>query len=199
MQDWENGTGWQAQRPIVFFLLTFYFDSQFLPMNSPYLKVSTTPTTEFDSYEKGMLFEQFVRQLFNEQNFNLTKWRKAEKLEDKILLDDCVNPDLELIFSRHKSHPFAVECKWRKAFISGQINWATRNQISSYKNFENRRRMPVFIAIGIGGEPSMPERLYVTPLCNIEMQTEVYESDLIPYKRKPTRKFFYDTVQLKLF
>ncbi len=73
-----------------------------------------------------MLFEQFVRQLFNEQNFNLIKWRKFEKLEDKILLDDCVNPDNE------KSD----------------------------------------------GQPVI---------------------NLIPYKRKPTRKFFYDTIQLKLF
>ncbi len=129
----------------------------------------------------------------------MTKWRKSEKLEDKILLQDCANPDLELIFSRYKKHHFAVECKWREKFIEGIITWASNNQIFSYLDFENRNRIPVFIAIGIGGEPSRPERLFVTPLRNIEMYSEIYEADLIPYKKRPTSKFFYDTVQLKLF
>lgn len=167
-------------------------------MAAPYPE-HTKQSAELDSYKKGRLFEQFVKQLFNEQSFNLIKWRKAEKLEDKILLDDCGNPDLELVFSRHRNHAFAVECKWRKGFVGGKIHWATYNQISSYRKFETQRRMPVLIAIGIGGTPSMPERLYVTPLRNIEMHSEVWEHDLILYKRKPTRKFFYDTVQLKLF
>jgi|SRR6185436_18082924 len=155
---------------------------------------------QLDPYEKGRQFEQFIKELFNQDNFNVIKWRKSEKLEDKVLLEDCVNPDLELIFGRYSKHHFAVECKWRKEFNKhGKITWAERYQICNYRNFENQFRIPVFIAIGIGGEASRPEKLFVTPLRNIEMYTEVYETDLIPYKRKPTRGFFYDTVQLKLF
>jgi len=152
-----------------------------------------------DSYEKGRLFEEYVIQLFNEDNFKVIKRRKSEKLEDRALLQDCANPDLELIFGRYSKHHFAVECKWRKKFIKGKITWASDYQICSYQDFENQCRIPVFIAIGIGGEPSRPERLFVTPLRNIEMYSEVYEADLILYNRKPTSKFFYDTVQLKLF
>lgn len=152
-----------------------------------------------DSYQKGKLFEEFIIQLFNQNSFKLDKWRTSEKLEDRLRLQDCVNPDLELIFKRNKEHRFAVECKWREKFIEGKIKWASCKQIRSYLNFENRYGIYVFIAIGIGGEPSRPERLFVTPLRNIEMYSEVYEADLIPYKRKPTSKFFYDTVQLKLF
>lgn len=152
-----------------------------------------------DSYEKGKLFEQFIIQLFNQESFDLIKWRKSEKLDDEILLKDCANPDLELIFSRFKKYHFAIECKWREKFIEGKIKWASDNQIHSYQDFENRCRIPVFIAIGIGGEPSRPDKLFVTPLRNIETYSKAYEADLIPYKRKPTSKFFYDTVQLKLF
>jgi len=152
-----------------------------------------------NSYEKGRCFEEYVVQLFNKDNFELIKWRRSERLEDRVLLQDCLNPDLELVFGRYKKHPFAVECKWRKEFVAGKIRWAANYQISSYRDFENRFRIPVFIAIGVGGEPSSPERLFVTPLYNIEMCPEVYETDLIPYKRKPTRRFFYHTTQLKLF
>lgn len=59
--------------------------------------------------------------------------------------------------------------------------------------------MPVFIVIGIGGTQSNPEKLFVTPLDNIKTYVEVYEHQLIEYKRNPTHKFFYDTIQLKLF
>lgn len=152
-----------------------------------------------DPYEKGSLFEEYVIRLFNEDNFKLIRRRKSEKLEDRALLQDCANPDLELIFGRHRKHHFAVECKWRKEFRKGKIEWANYNKIRTYKNFENKNSIPVFIVIGIGGEPSRPERLFVTPLRNIEMYSEVYEADLIPYNRKPSSKFFYDTVQLKLF
>jgi hypothetical protein len=152
-----------------------------------------------DHFEKGWHFEQYVIQLFNKDNFHVHEWRKSEKLVDKVLLQDCANPDLEFIFSRKQKYHFAVECKWRKEFVKGKINWATYKQIDTYRNFENRNRIPVFIVIGIGGEPSSPERLFVTPLCNIELHSEVYETELIPYKRKPTSKFFFDTVQLKLF
>lgn len=155
--------------------------------------------TPINSYEKGQLFEQYIINLFNQNSFELNNWRKSERHKDNVLLKDCANPDLELIFGRYKKYRFAVECKWREKFIEGKITWASNYQICSYLDFENRCRIPVFIAIGIGGEPSMPEKLFVTPLRNIEMFSEVYETDLIPYKRKPTRKFFYDTVQLKLF
>ncbi len=157
------------------------------------------PSTSSDSYKKGSLFEEYIIKLFNQDSFEIVKWRRSARLEDRILLEDCANPDLELVFSRHRKYHFAVECKWREKFVEGKITWATELQICSYRTFENRRRIPVFVAIGVGGEPSKPQRLFVTPLRNIEKYSAVYESDLIPYKRRPTNRFFYDTVQLKLF
>jgi hypothetical protein len=152
-----------------------------------------------DPYEKGRLFEEYVYRLFNETHFKLIEWRKAQRFKDRSLPNAYSNPDLELIFAGVKNYKFAVECKWRKEFFEGKINWARRYQISTYIDFERKFGIPVFIAIGVGGEPSKPEKLFVTPLCNISRYPEVYESELIPYKRKATRKFFYDTIQLKLF
>ena len=168
-------------------------------MKTPTTTKTVRHTSSIDSYEKGRLFEQYVIDLFNKEYFNVTEYRKSEKLEDRLRSQDCGNPDLVLVFGKGKKYRFAVECKWRARFIDGKITWATDIQLCNYLNFELRSRIPVFIAIGIGGEPSKPEKLFVTPLRNLENYTEVYESDLIPYKRKPTSRFFYDPGQLKLF
>jgi hypothetical protein len=111
---------------------------------------------------------------------------QGEKTSDILTLFDHFYPDLELIFVGAKRHKFAAECKWRKEFVSGKICWAKDRQICSYEEFEYKFRIPVFVAIGIVGEASNPEKLFVTRLQNISKFTEVYESDLIPYKRQPT-------------
>lgn len=152
-----------------------------------------------DSFKEGALFEDYIRRLFNERSFHLKKWRKSEKFADNIFLPDHSYPDLEMIFEGKGKHRFAVECKWRKKFKEGKIKWADDSQIAIYQKYQKEFNIPVFIAIGIGGEASNPEKLFVTPLRNIDSHRDVYESDLLLYKRKPANKFFYDTVQLKLF
>jgi hypothetical protein len=152
-----------------------------------------------DYYEQGRLFEDYIRQLFNQKSFQLKKWRKSGGIPKDTFIPDHLYPDLELIFVGRNQYPFAVECKWRRRFNNGSIDWATWDQISRYEEFQRKRAMPVFIAIGIGGTPSDPNRLFVTPLCNLTQHTHVYEHQLIQYNRKPAQKFFYDTIQLRLW
>ena len=106
---------------------------------------------------------------------------------------------MELVFTGARKYRFAIECKWRKEFRDGKIDWARNDQICVYRMFQDQVRIPVFVAIGIGGEPDSPEKLFLTPLNNIHMHNELYEAGLIPFKRKPTHKFYYDVKQLKLF
>lgn len=153
-----------------------------------------------DSYKKGYLFEQFVIKLFNEKKFKLHKHRKSKRLMKEASLSYKLSyPDLELIFLGKNKYFFAVECKWRNKPVNGLITWAKDHQIKKYNHFRLWQNMPVFIAIGVGGHPSNPEKLYITPLEKISGSSQIHESDLMPYKRKPTHRFFYDTVQLKLF
>jgi hypothetical protein len=46
-------------------------------------------------------------------------------------------PDLKFKF---RNIPFAVECKWRKSFNNGSINWAKDYQVSNYKNYQATKR-----------------------------------------------------------
>jgi hypothetical protein len=170
-----------------------------MPSSSPIVIKPTQQASSIDSYEKGFLFEQYIRNLFNPDGFKLTKWRESKRYRPGYLPWDHSFPDLEIMFGDSRKYKFAVECKWREQFIDGKITWATDSQICTYQIFESQCRMPVFIAIGIGGEPSAPEKLFVTPLRNIEGYSEVFETDLIPFKRKPTSEFTYNKIQFKLF
>jgi hypothetical protein len=153
-----------------------------------------------DYYEQGRLFEEYVKNLFNQDSFIIKRWRKSVLIPRDTFISDICYPDLELIFVGKNQYSFAVECKWRSKFNhNGQIDWASTEQIRTYLDFERKRAMPVFIAIGVGGSASNPKKLFVTPLCNLIGYPEVYEHQLIKYKRKPTQRFFYDTVQLRLW
>lgn len=148
---------------------------------------------------KGHEFEDYIITLFSHQNFKLLEWRNFLAASNGVLPLNNSYPDLELQFVGTRKYRFAVECKWREKFVDGKVPWADTSKIDIYQQYQRQNAIPVFVAIGIGGLPANPEQLFVTPLDKISMHTEVYESDLIPYKRKPTHKFFYDTTQRKLF
>lgn len=152
-----------------------------------------------DYYEIGRLFEEFIKNLFNEKSFTLTKWREARKYHNNSIPGDHGYPDLEIMFGKSTKYKFAIECKWRSSFGTGEITWAKDYEIERYKEFARNTRMPVFVAIGIGGTSDNPEKLFVTPLYDIIDKTKIKESDLLVYKRKANRRFFYDTVQKELF
>jgi hypothetical protein len=168
-------------------------------MNSIFNRRPVTRIYNKESIEKGRLFEEYVKNLFNQQNFRLKKWNKSQIVPPDTYIGGLSNPDLELVFQRNKSYPFAVECKWQQKVYGEKIIWATRKQINFYEGFQRQNAMPVFIVIGIGGEPSSPLELFVTPLDNIKHFPEVRYQQLIRYERKPTRKFFFDVYQGKLF
>jgi hypothetical protein len=151
-----------------------------------------------EDLRKGYLFELYIRKLFNERNFKVLDHRNSLATGDKQLPASYFSlPDLELLFIRNNTYRLAVECKWRQK--SFQLTPKEQEKIRKYKKYQREENITVFIAIGIGGEPSNPEKLFVTPLDYISNFSQIEEGDLIEFKRKPTRSFFYDTVQMKLF
>jgi hypothetical protein len=152
-----------------------------------------------EDFKNGYLFEAYIKNLFNEKNFKLKRWRKSVLLPPDTYISDLCYPDLELIFVRRNHYPFAVECKYKSNFrADGTISWASEKNIAVYESFEKKFNMTVFIAIGIGGSPSNPQKLFVTPLANIKEHPNVSEQQLIKYVRKTDRRFFLDTVNKKL-
>ena len=152
------------------------------------------PTT-LTSEEKGLEFEKWVAKHFNREYFRVKEWT-GDKFVDGIYAESSGNPDFFVVFMlREKEYPFAVECKWRKDFERGSepsITWATERQIDNYRNYGRKQNAPVFVAIGVGGQPNAPHEVYVVPLQFLR-NPRVTAAELAPFRRgRKEDKFFYD-------
>ncbi|HNW69367.1 MAG TPA: hypothetical protein PKI01_03115 [Bacteroidales bacterium] len=143
---------------------------------------------------KGDAFEKWVVKKFDRDYFQVEEWR-SDKSVDGIFPTSNHFPDLEISFFDPKSNTcktFAVECKWRKALYKGGINWAEGYQIKNYADYAAKLSIPVFVILGLGGEPENPVSVFIIPLKNIHSHFLTIEQ-LIPYLHSNnTKGFFFD-------
>lgn len=148
--------------------------------------------------KSGDDFEKFVVQKFNRKYFNVKEWA-GDKYINGVFADTTPQPDilLELKLDQETAE-LSVECKWRKNLYKGGVEFASLNQLKRYKDFENSRKIPVFVAIGIGGKASAPESLFIVPLQKVDSNFIKLEK-LKPYEKNIEKNFFYDikTKELK--
>ena len=96
---------------------------------------------------------------------------------------------------KDSEHLIAIECKWRKqSERDGNIKWSYPEQIKRYNEYSSSKDIPVFIALGIGGTPSSPEKVYLIPLADLHSPT-INLSDYSKYLVTSERTFFYDTTK----
>ena len=158
-------------------------------------KIENIKKADFDRNKaKGDAFEKYVVKNFDPKFFILQEWR-SDKYVDGIYAVSNHFPDLEVVFdykSKAIREAFAIECKWRKDFFNNQIEWAQDYQIKNYKDYAERIKIPVFVVIGVGGEPENPGELFIVPLNKLESIT-ISKSELLKYKKDLSRpRFFWD-------
>lgn len=170
----------------------------------PEIKKEKTEKTKQDDFDenkaKGDAFESFVVKHFNKKFFTLQEWR-GDKYVDGNYPVSSHFPDLEVSFEYKKENineNFAIECKWRKYYYQNAIKWAYDYQIKNYKEYTAKLNIPVFVIIGVGGEPSKPEEVFIIPLSKLESNT-ISQEELKSYKRKiADTEFFWDFKKNKL-
>ncbi len=168
------------------------------------VKSTVNEKIQQDDYEenkaKGDAFEKFVVKNFDPKYFTLQEWR-SDKYVDGIYAVSNHFPDLEVIFdfkSKGINEAFAIECKWRGYYYKNEIKWAENYQINNYKEYAEKLNIPVFVVIGVGGEPKMPEELYIVPLKEMKSNT-ITKSELANYKKDISdTRFFWDYEKNKL-
>gem|GEM_PF-2489013 len=172
------------------------------------IKVAAKPTatdkTQQDDFDenkaKGDAFETFVVKNFSRKYFTLQEWR-SDKYVDGIYAVSNHFPDLEVIFNfkgKGINEAFAIECKWRGYYYKNEIKWAENYQINNYKEYAEKLNIPVFVVIGVGGEPKMPEELFIVPLQEMKSNT-ITKSELANYKKDISdTRFFWDYEKNKL-
>ncbi|RYG50291.1 MAG: hypothetical protein EOO01_11045 [Chitinophagaceae bacterium] len=144
---------------------------------------------EISAKEKGDAFERYVVSRFCREYFELLEWR-SDKYHEGVYATSSRLPDLEYQFkTSYYNFRIAAECKWRAAFSKGRIEWAKSYQLITYRQYESERGIPVFVIIGIGGEPDGPGEVYVVPLREIRSHV-LSEYELKKYYRHKTGNFF---------
>lgn len=169
------------------------------PTILPYPKIrANNARYSYDSRKKGFAFEKYVVKKFAKEYFKIMEWT-GDKFTDGIYAENTKQPDLVYAFTLgDSSQSFAVECKWRNKFYNNEVEIATAQQIKNYKAFEKKRGMPVFITLGIGGEPSSPKQLYIIPLDKI-FSNKIDQSFLTEFEQVPSRDFYFDNKLKSLF
>lgn len=156
-------------------------------------ELGTDSETELININKknGLDFEKFIIQKFNRKYFKIKNWA-GDKYINGYYAEVNQQPDIQLEFSiGNRVSKLAVECKWRKKLNKGGVVFANETQLQRYKNFAERYHMPVFMAIGIGGNGYAPERLYVINIdeCNT---TFIDDDRLKRYEKPIDSNFFFD-------
>lgn len=142
---------------------------------------------------KGREFEDFVLELFQIEDasaYSLLEWR-GDKTTGDISPVSNGYPDFVLKYKEgRRKREFSVECKWRD-YLPKSITKpiVTPEQLSRYKEYSAEKKQDVFIILGVGGEPSMPEELYVIPIDSYP-QGLTKPSLLNQFKRDKVSKFF---------
>lgn len=148
------------------------------------------------SKKKGDKFEQYIVKKFDKGFFKMKEWR-GDKYIDGLYAESNMNPDLEYEFILNSfSSKFALECKFRQNLYNREVELAKERQIQIYKKFELERQIPVYIALGLGGNPEKPAELFLIPLKCLSTNKISYES-LLKFK-KETDGHFYFNIQDKL-
>jgi hypothetical protein len=151
-------------------------------------EVASNPTDE--SKRKGDDFEKFVVKKFNQKYFTLKEWT-SDKFIDGVYAENTLGPDLVYQFSLGDiSEGLAIECKWRRKLYDN-FDVVTTQQIKNYRKFENEKNIPVFLVIGLGGEPSSPEQFYIIPLNRVN-STNLNRSFLSEFQQEINSNFYYD-------
>lgn len=141
--------------------------------------------------KKGDDFEKFIVQKFNKKYFHIKEWA-GDKYIDGRYAQTTLHPDLLMEFHiGERTDEFAVECKWKSNITEKGIVFASKEQYSRYKRFEVERKVPVFIAIGLGGKALMPEKLYIVPL-RLLTSNFVFPGTLEKFEKNDKKGFFYD-------
>ncbi len=143
----------------------------------------------YDYYGKGYQFEKYIALLFPTDI-----WVIVDKTRDfsKVLkrrVESDTNPDFTF---RHikTGKMLAVECKYRSYFYKGGIEWDKRKG-KNYRIYGESHKLPVFVAIGIGGSPKNPKQLFFCPLnrFNDSYYQIIAEGELRQFERDTRKQF----------
>ncbi len=151
------------------------------------------PETELidPNVKNGNDFEKYIVKKFSPKYYKIKEWAGDKFVEGRYAAT-TPQPDLLMeLNTKGRSHHFAVECKWRKNDQNKGFKFESDAQFERYKKYEEEKGIPVFIAIGFGGEGDNPKHLFVVPLKWLKY-SYIGKDYLTKFEKEKERDFFYD-------
>ncbi|MBS1631731.1 MAG: hypothetical protein JST10_04060 [Bacteroidetes bacterium] len=135
------------------------------------------------SFKTGEKFENYIRKkIFTERYYEQLQRTYGYNVKSANYVHSS-NPDFKFR-DRRTLKIFYAEAKYRKYFFQGKTTWCTELQLNRYR--QANRESPVFIVLGVGGEPNSPQFVFLIPL-RIANFTELYMSEIKKYMIHPRR------------
>ena len=144
------------------------------------LQALANELTKPESFSKGEEFEEYVRKVvFPKDKYDLVhrSHKYADNKEDYV--ETSLYPDFAFR-CKESNREFFVEVKFRNGtYYKNKIEWCKPYQLKRYKELA-ATDSPIFIALGLGDNPSKPSETFIIPLNKIEY-TAFYDSFLDKY------------------
>jgi hypothetical protein len=129
---------------------------------------------DFEDYvDKRIFTNKYYRLIHRTSDYSQNKSRFQEKAKEPDFTYEIINSGKQ----------FMVECKYRKDFYDGEVEWTKESQLRRYRAIAKKKRLPVYVAIGMGS-PSNPSRLFIIPLKDAKY-VSMYDYYLEKYECDP--------------
>ena len=148
------------------------------------------------SFLKGDDFESCLRKkVFKIADYDLVMKTHDFHENKKDYVESSLYPDY-LFRDKKTNDEFWVEAKYREKSYKGKIEWCNYNQLKRYKKLSQQSN--VLIAIGFGGRPKNPDKIYLIPLNRIEY-TGLYPNEITEFEFSEKRKNIFDGLMDKVY
>jgi hypothetical protein len=147
-----------------------------------------------DPFVSGLRFEDYVNDLFSKKYFSIVEKTHSTKTNQDQYVESSMNPDFVYKYMP-TGEIFAVECKYRSGLNNGKLSWSNPKQLKRYQDFSYKRKLPVFIVIGLGGYDDEPKEMFNIPLEEAKYP-DLYPSVFNRFNRDPNKAFFWKNGEL---
>jgi len=145
-----------------------------------------------EGFGRGGEFEQYIRAaLFPRETYDLLYKTHdySESLEDYVTYTR--QPDYKFK-SKTLGMEFFIESKFRAKFQDQVPEWCKLFQLKQWQDID--KVIPVLVAVGLGGRPTAPERVFLMPVKHLKF-VKLYPGFMQKYEVRPDRPVSENTLK----
>jgi len=147
-----------------------------------------------ESFKKGEAFEDYIRKhLFTKDKFIILQRTHDYATNKNDYIENTKEPDFKFRAIR-TDEEFWVEAKYRSRYYEDKVDCYKLFQLKRYKEIDSK--LPVYITLGLGGEPDSPDQVFLIPVRDIEYSySKLFLSFLKNYKIPNDKPIDYKRLQ----